>query len=672
MRRDLEIMKRHNINTIRTSHYPNHPEFYNLCDEYGFYVVDEADLEMHGFCLWRTSPGYSYYDPEWPTDMEEWRDAFVDRASRMVERDKNHPCVIMWSLGNESGCGVNHETMAARIRDRDGSRLVHYEQAGADRMKNLVDVVSAMYADPDEVERQGINAPGDPRPYFLCEYVHAMGNGPGGMADYWDLFNKYPRLIGGCIWEWADHAVILHDMDGKPYYGYGGDSGEFPHDGNFCCDGCVMPDRTPYPGTKNIKAVYQNIKAKLIKTENRAVEVEIVNLHDFVTPDCYIFRWDITADGTISGEGTFTLPGLRPGAARAIKLHTQETIPAVVHDGLYVNISACLAYDQIWAGAGFEAARIQLEIPADRAEAAETGTARAPLRITDNGEKIEICGDGFVYVFDRFCGVFTSVRKGGAELLAGRPGLGVWRAPTDNDKHIRDNWGGGNPGKMGSWNMDRVKTKVYSVKEGYVNNDFIITVKCALGGPSKEPVARAEVTYTVAPTGVIGFEIAADINAYADFLPRFGMEFILPAFFEGLTWFGMGPDENYSDIKSHVWMARHASTVTEQYFPYIKPQEHGNHTNTRWLRLMGDNGYGLLFRAKTELEFAASHYTADDLTKATHTSGLSPRPETYLRIDYKVSGIGTGSCGPPTFGHYRLKEKNFRYGFYLEPIGPDK
>jgi beta-galactosidase len=652
MRRDLELMKQHNINTVRTAHYPNHPEFYNLCDEYGFYVVDEADLEMHGFCTRRTGYGYSYYDPEWLTDSPDWRDAFLDRARRMVERDKNHPCVIMWSLGNEAGCGVNHEAMAEWIKTRDGSRLVHYEQAGTERMKKLIDVVSSMYQTLEVVEKHGINEKCDPRPYFMCEYVHAMGNGPGGMTDYWDLINKYPRLIGGCVWEWADHAVVLKDKDGNPYYGYGGDNGEYPHDGNFCCDGCVTPDRTPYPGTKNIKAVYQYMAARLISAEKNAINVEITNLYDFITLGGEEFCWEAEADGIKIAGGTFTLHGLPPKGSRIVALKAE--LPEEALYGVYVNITT-------------HQARVQLALPVKRTASPPAETGLPPLHVSENDREITVCGQRFSYVFDKTYGAFTSLKTDGNELLAGRTGFGVWRAPTDNDMHVKADWYDGADNQK-PWNLDKAQTKVYSTKTKQDSGACVITVTSALAGPSREPFIRMTAAYTVTPDGAISIDAEAGVNEHISMLPRFGFELALTKGMEHLEWFGMGPDECYADINSHVWMGLHTSTVTEQYFPYIVPQEHGNHINTCLLKICDGRGRGLLVKADTAFEFAASHYTTRNLTDATHTCDLGVREETFLRVDYKVGGIGSGSCGPYTFDKYKLTEKRIKYGFTMLPL----
>ncbi|MCL2125951.1 MAG: DUF4981 domain-containing protein [Oscillospiraceae bacterium] len=673
MRRDLALMKQHNINTIRTSHYPNHPEFYNLCDEYGFYVVDEADLEIHGFCTWRREDNYSFYDPEWPTDHPDWRDAFLDRAIRMVERDKNHPSIIMWSLGNEAGCGANHEAMAEWVKARDGSRLLHYELARAGRMATLVDVVSIMYPDLAKLEECGINADGDKRPYFMCEYAHAMGNGPGGLADYWALIDKYPRLIGGCIWEWADHAVLLPDDHGGEYYGYGGDSGEYPHDSNFCCDGCVMPDRKPYPGTKNIKAVYQNVSAKVFSRAERVIDVAITNLHSFAMLDAFVFRWEAVADGVVLGCGSFNIFDHLPKTRRIVELVTDFDIPEETLAGVYLNISVCLGSSQPWAAQGFEVARMQLVIPSGQAAGGLWSAEGAGnVGINEDDRDIAISGHRFSYVFDKTRGAFSSIKWDEAERLFGIPSFGVWRAPTDNDRNVRDVWGG-NPALMNSWNFDRAQTKVYSVEATHVDGNVCISVDCSLAGVSREPFIKMSVQYTISPEGVIGIDVEADVNELIDFLPRFGYEMVLPAGMEHLEWFGLGPDENYSDLKNHVWMARHSSTVPEQYFPYIFPQEHGNHSETHWLSVSDADGNGLMIRARSKFEFAASHIDPVNLTVARHTCDVIPRAETFLRIDYKVGGIGCGSCGPYTFDEYLLSEKKIEFGFGIIPFsGPPR
>ena len=668
MRQDLDVMKQHNINTIRTSHYPNHPEFYNLCNEYGFYVIDEADMEMHGFCTMRRGYTYHYYDSEWLTDNPDWKDAFIDRASRMVERDKNHPSIIMWSLGNEAGCGVNFEEMSKWIKNRDDTRLIHYEQAGSDRMPDLVDVVSGMYFDLELLEKEGINEAGDKRPFILCEYVHAMGNGPGGLADYWELFHKYPRLIGGCIWEWADHAVILKDKDGKPYYGYGGDFGDFPHDGNFCSDGCVLPDRTPYPATKNIKAVYQDISFKLLRAEENIIELEALSNRCFTNFDNFDFRWSYSEDEKIIESGEFKMTGLKPQGTQTTVLKLKQKIADKVKYGAYIDITVHSTEKTLWADAGFEIAAIQLEIPVAKTGNISRNEITGVLNVNENKFETKITGDLFEYSFDNTRAAFTSIKYNGVENISVPTRFGIWRAPTDNDRHIKYEWMESEIGEnRGAWCFDIAKTKVYSVDCNQSENEVLITAKTAILSTAREPFIKMTVLYKINTNGEINVSVDADVSKHIDLIPRFGFEMVLPEGMENLKWFGMGPDECYVDIQNHVKMAEHKSTVTDQYFPYIYPQEHGNHINTYELLVSDDAGKGLLILADSVFEFSALHFSAEDLTKATHTCDLKPRDETFLRIDYKVSGIGTGSCGPYTFEKYKLTDKNIKYGFRITP-----
>jgi beta-galactosidase len=674
IRRDLALMKQHNINAIRTSHYPNAPEFYRLCNRYGFYVIDEADLEMHGFNSRHPSAqwGYSNFDPTVPTDMPEWKNAFLDRARRLVEADKNHPCVIFWSLGNEAGFGGNHVAMADWIHRRDNTRLVHYERASGavrehpDRKYSdaCVDVESVMYPGLEQLITEGKNKRKDPRPFFLCEYLHAMGNGPGGAGDYWDIIYRYPRLIGGCVWEWADHSIILPGTavraDGKPHYGYGGDMGEFPNDGNFCIDGCVMPDRTPYPGLREIKAVYQYIATDMLRTADGVITLKIANLHDFIDLSGYELWWSLENDGQITAQGTVALPAIPPRRSR--KLTIAAPLPEQTWHGAYLNLSYRLAAGRVWAASGFEAAAAQFELPAPTAKIVQPARRFTPLETADDGECTVFSGDCFRYVFNGFYGGFESIAYNGVEALHCRPQFGVWRAPTDNDRNIKSQWG--------AENLNHVQSKLYSVSVEQNNDRALIRVSGALAAVAREPFAKLQVTYTVLPSGQILVDVAADIRKNMMFLPRFGLELAMPAGNERLEYFGLGPDENYIDMRRHVRMGHYTSTVTEQYFPYIKPQEHGNHGNVKWAAVYDALGRGLLFKADAAagVDFSASHYTAEDLTAATHTSDLTPRGETIVRIDYQNGGIGTGSCGPYTFEQYLLKEKTIRYSFSILPF----
>jgi beta-galactosidase len=589
-----------------------------------------------------------------------------------VERDKNHPSVIFWSLGNEAGFGVNHVAMADWIRGRDRTRLIHYEQASsAARRQGHSDactgVVSTMYPTLEYLEEQGKNRKRDPRPFFMCEYLHAMGNGPGGAADYWDLIYKYPRLIGGCVWEWADHSVILRDGEGRRYFGYGGDHGEFPHDGNFCNDGCVTPDRVPYPGLREIKAAYQYIRSELLAAGNGRIRIKITNLHDFTNLKGHELFWTLTNDGELLAEGKAAGLSIPPKKSRILDFFAP--LPETTRWGASLNLSFRLANTLPWAERGHEAALAQHQLPLPQSGPLRRETVLPPLEYTASGEYALIRGENFEYRFNLFYGSFESLAVNGAETLAKRPQLGVWRAPTDNDRNVKLQWAAlGREGGGGSENLDHVAAKVYAVHTEERDGRVIFTVKGSLAPVSRSPLAQTLVTYALLPSGEIQVEIAAEIRKNLMFLPRFGFELALVPGSENLEYFGLGPDENYADMEAHVLQGHYVSTVTEQYFPYIKPQEHGNHGKTAWAAVYDSLGRGLLFKAAGTVDFSASHYSAKDLCAASHTVDLVPQAETIVRIDYQNGGIGSGSCGPYTTEKYRVTAKSIRYGFSILPF----
>lgn len=659
IKKDLEQMKRLNINTIRTSHYPNTPEFYNLCDSYGFYVVDEADLEMHGFCTWNTSYKYSPYDKELPSDMPEWKEALVERASRTLERDKNHSCVIMWSLGNESGYGVNFDAMIEYIKSRDTSRLVHYEGTCVIDDKADVDVVSRMYTSVPGIVEQGQNTE-EKRPFFLCEYSHAMGNGPGDVWDYWQEIYKYPRLIGGCVWEWADHSILVEDEDGNEFYAYGGDFGEETHDGNFCADGLVFPDRTFSTGALEVKHVYQPIKIEAVDLKKGIVK--ITNLYDFTNFDCYTLKWAMTKDGVIIQSGNTNLD-LAPHLTKDVEL--QYNLPVNCELGCYLDFSLISNQDTLWEKSGYEVAIVQLALPVPVIKATSIATKRVSLKVEQDTERIYIEGDGFRYVFNSFYGNFESLCINGTETLADIVKLTTWRAPTDNDRTIKYKWGYFD-GRREGWNLNKPHEKVYSTDFEMKDDCVVITVSGSLAGVSRKSYFRYQSTFTVYPCGKIDVMLKGNVLEECIHLPRLGFEFVMPAGNEQVEYFGMGDHENYIDMCHHAKVGNYKTTVDDQYVPYVMPQEHGNHTKTKLLKVYNSNEMGLQFEGEN-FEFNTSHFTSFDLTDAKHTNELEPREETIVRIDYKVGGIGSASCGPEILKQYELNDKEVHFGFTLKP-----
>jgi beta-galactosidase len=655
IKRDLALMKRHNINTIRTSHYPNTSEFLNLCDEYGFYVVGEADLEMHGFAQRKPEKGgYEPYNAEWLTDKPEWKAAFLDRMRRMVERDKNHAAVVMWSLGNESGYGANHDAMAAWTKARDDSRLLHFEGGtvlGLEKYPQIYDVVSMMYPSLETIETYLKS--GDGRPFFMCEYSHAMGLGPGDPADYWELIDKHARLIGGCVWEWADHAVTLPGPDGKPYYAYGGEFGETVHDENFCADGLARPNREPSSGLLNLKAVYQPFAARLL--ENGDVLIE--NRFDFLSPEGFVLDWELERDGEILESGRTALPAAAPRESAELSLG--YTKPESCRWGCHLNLSFTLRADAPWAKRGHETAAVQLALRVPKEAEAEGDSRPAPLSAREDGEYIYVEGEDFLYTFNRFYGSFESLVKNGVETLAGRMRLGVWRAPTDNERNIAPQWR--------EANYDKLQTKVYGVQFGAGAEKAQIRVSQSLSPVSRAPLARSEICYTVLRSGEILIESVSNIREGAIETPRFGFEIAMPAGNESIEYYGNGPEENYADMKAHAKTGLYRNTVDGEYTPNVMPQEFGNHTGAVFARIFDDKGRGLLFKGRESFNFRAAHFTEADLDAAKRPYELLRREETFLRIDYKVAGVGSASCGPALLDKYKLSEKEIKFSFSITP-----
>lgn len=659
LHKDFIAMKQLNINTIRTSHYPPASEFLKLCNEYGFYVVDEADLEMHGFTTKTAEGAYKAYAKDWLTDDPLWEEALLERIKRMVERDKNHPCIIMWSLGNESGYGAHYNKMCEWIKSRDKVRLIHYERANMVDNPSCVDVVSYMYMSIETLKEEGISK--DERPYFLCEYSHAMGNGPGDVKDYVDTFYQYKRLIGGCIWEWADHVVL---KDGKYYYG--GDFGEATHDGNFCVDGLVFADRTFKAGSLEAKAAYQYMKAQLI--DGSCGKLTITNLHDFTDLKEYALKWEVVADGKVFMKDELTVE-LKPHASTDLNLGYE--LPDSCKMGCFLNLSLVTAKDCRWAEAGYETAMVQLLIPQVeitpwfyKADGLEGRGAEEVLKLEEGNDVVTVfCGENVEYSFHKHKGIFSGIRVKGKELFQEAAKITAWRAPTDNDRHIKHKWGLVSDYYSG-WNINCLFHKCYQMDWKKVREDCVeIVVSGSLAGVAREPFARYKAYYRIDARGYL--TIGLDVNIHKDciWLPRFGYEFILPKEMEQIEYFGMGPYENYRDMCHHVKTGLYHSTADKEYVPYVMPQEHGNHMGVKYLKVYKEKGAILELYSEQGFECNVSQYDSEQLTNATHSHELVPKGQTVVRVDYKVSGIGSHSCGPELMEKYRLNEKSFSYSF---------
>ncbi len=670
MRLDALTMKRHNFNAVRTSHYPNDPYWLDLCDEFGLFVIDEANLESH-----------AYYH-QMCRDRR-YTAAFVERAVRMVERDKNHPSIILWSLGNESGYGANHDAMAGWIRGYDSSRPLHYEPGvwlqnvttqGPVRLYNtgqrVTDIVCPMYPSIEVIVKWATEKdhPDRTRPLIMCEYSHAMGNSNGSLADYWDAFNTYPGLQGGFIWEWIDHGLKEKTVDGQEYWAYGGDYGDTPNDYNFVCDGVVWPDRKPHPGLSEFKHLAQPIKATGYNLKTGVLEIK--NQQDFISLGWIRSEWELKVNGKAVAQGKLPVLKTAPQTIEKLKLK----LPAVTlepGEEAFLNFRFTTAEATPWAPKGFVIGWDQIAVPF-KAKAAKSIPAKkgalAPLTIAKTDASLVISNALLKLSVSQASGLIESFQWKGHDLFQAGPQVQIWRGPTDNDGiKVRPN-PGGNLGKWREKGFDHTKLTALPTKTR-VNPDGSVTLvlKHVAACTASAKAIQHEHVYTLFPDGQILVENSFTVDKAADDLPRLGVVLALPAGMEKLSWYGRGPFENYWDRKRAAMIDLYESTVTGQYVPYIVPQEHGNHTDVRWLSLENKK-VRLFITVNAPIEFTASHFSAQDLYAANHTYDLKPRPETILSLDVHQRGLGTASCGPDTLPQYRLGAGKYTLGYRILPV----
>lgn len=654
MKNDLLIMKRHNINAIRTSHYPNDPRFLELCDELGFYVIDEADLETHG--------AGSAGNIDMISRDPQFENAYLDRMQRMVERDKNHPCVCLWSLGNESGYGENHMKMAEWAKSRDNSRLIHYEGATGWGKNGLdtscIDVYSRMYPSIFEMENLVLNDETEKRPYILCEYCHAMGNGPGDLKEYWDLMYKYARFSGGFVWEWTDHAVKTKTQDGVEYYAYGGDFGDVPNDGNFCMDGLVYPDRTPHTGLLELKNVIAPVRTEAVNLN--AGEIKVTNLYDFTNLSRLILNWKVEKDGTLIDRGEIEELDIAPHTSKDIVL--PYSMPEKADGRYFLTVYYTQAADTEWAEKGYEVAFSQFELPVGKVDKVILEKAAMPVVCINKTEKeIVVEGEDFKYVFNLHYGSFTSIVYNGVPMISKKPIFNIWRAPTDNDRNIAHMWK--------EEGYDRLDTRVYGVKIASESSKHItLCTEFSLCGYIKRPVLSGKAYWTVYGSGDIIMQVQVNVREGIPFLPRFGLQLSMPGENELVEYFGYGPHESYIDKHRSTWKSRFETSVDRMHENYLMPQENGSHYSTEWAAITNKLGMGLLFIGMDDFSFNASHYTPEDLTKAMHPHELKKQNETIVHLDYMNSGVGSNSCGPELLPQYRLSQKEINFKVRIKPV----
>ncbi|MBE0698558.1 MAG: DUF4981 domain-containing protein, partial [Anaerolineaceae bacterium] len=659
---DILLMKRYNINAVRTCHYPNDERWYDLCDEYGIYVWDEANIETH-----------SVYNKL--CNDPEWRTAFLERGVRMVERDKNHASVVTWSLGNESGYGPNHDAIAGWIRGFDPSRIVHYEgtvRLGWDAGHLASDLTCPMYPPLDRIIDYALNE-NYKRPLIMCEYAHAMGNSVGNLKEYWEAIEAYHGLQGGFIWDWVDQGLLKTDEKGASYWAYGGDFGDTINDMNFCVNGLIFPDRTVHPPMVEFKKLIQPVAVRAVDLESG--KIEIVNKHDFVTLKHLVCTWELAVDGEVVQRGQLPLMNTRPGFAESLSIpYSQPRLSPGAE--CFLNLRFCLAKDTLWASAGHEVAWEQFKLPFAAPELVTLSPFdMAALEVINETSSITVRGTDFSIAFDRSSGLLTNYDWHGAALIQSGPALNIWRAPTDNDgfKWMSDDeWILSQKKLLSQWlvaGLDRLESKLETL-ECVQLLPQAVEVKTVHVVKAVDIAAgfRHAVTYTIYGNGAVRME--NEVTPFGDLppLPRLGVALVIPAGFEEFSWFGRGPEESYVDRKAGVAVGLYSGTVDEQYVPYIMPQENGNKTDVRWAALSNSEGAGLLVAGEPLLEVSASHFTAHDLYQALHTNELARRPEVHFNLDLMQCGLGGNSCGPKTLDKYMLWPGEAKFSILLRPF----
>ena len=660
MLKDIRLMKKFNINAVRTSHYPNTPLWYNLCDRYGLYVIDEANVESHGMG----------YDPDKTLGNNlGWKAAHLDRTARMVERDKNHACIIIWSLGNEAGDGVNFEATYNWIKKRDPSRPVQYEMAD---LRPHTDIFCPMYARIHILSDYASQK--RPRPLILCEYAHAMGNSVGNLKDYWDVIYQHPQLQGGFIWDWVDQGILAETEEGKKFWAYGGDFGPegTPSSGNFCLNGLVFPDRKLHPSIWEVKKVYQNITAS--EVDLRSGKIKITNRYDFINLNRFDVLWELKADDTILTEGKITGPDIKPHKSKIFTLPFPEIKPEPGYE-YFLNLSFHTREKTELIPPEYEAAWEQFKLPYYKQKVLTEISRVAKIRRKKKGAKLQIEGLEFSYIFNLKKGHFVSLKYMDTELI--KSGVkqetvpffctpNFWRAPTDND------YGNNMPQRLGIWKdagKNRVITRVESRQNS--NRDIFIDVEAAL--PDVE--SKYFTSYHIFGNGdiIVSNRFVPGKKGLPD-LPRLGVQMTLRSEFDNISWYGRGPYETYWDRKSGAKVGVYNGKVKDQYHPYIRPQENGNKTDVSWLALTNKGGIGLLVVGEPLLSVSAHHFLTEDFDSGDkkqqrHASDLKPRDLVNLNLDYKQMGVGGDtSWGARPHPQYRLPAQEYTYSFKLRPF----
>ena len=658
--KDLELMKKNNINSIRCSHYPKNPFFYRMCDKYGFYVIDEANIETHG--MGTTNQGLEFSPKRQeihPAYIPQWKEMHLDRTKRMYERDKNYPSIVIWSLGNEAGNGENLFSTYEWLKNIDNSRPVQYE--GATKYSNT-DIQAPMYPTIEEMKDYAENNP--TRPLILCEYAHAMGNSVGNLQEYWDLIENYDIMQGGFIWDWVDQGLLTYNDKDEEFWAYGGDLGgeNYQNDKNFCNNGLVNPDRSIHPSLKEVKKVYQSIKFNIESIENK--EILISNKYDFKNLKEFYFEWELLKNGKQISKGTINEFELAPNKSKIIKIDFPEIYDV---DEYHLNIYAkkksygnlipkdhTVAYNQFFLGGK----RINNKTSLDNSKNA--------IKVSQNKKTLDLFGEGFKISFNKENGRLTEINYGNENIILQGIKPNFWRAPIDND------YGFLMPFKLKVWKQASKKQNFESIKIKNLKRQGV-EVKTNYYLPDVK--AFVDITYSIKINGRINIKTSlSGISEKLPVLPLFGTNFIINKSYDNVVWYGRGPHENYQDRKTSSLVGIYNYKVSQMYFPYIRPQENGNRTDTRWLSLTNSEGNGIIIESSNLFEFSSHHQYNDDFDggdrkSQTHTYDIIKRPIVNLNINYKQMGVGgDDSWGKQPHDEYKIKPGNLSFNYSISPI----
>ena len=665
MLRDLYILKSHNVNMIRTSHYPNDPRLPELCDRLGFYLCDETDIETHGMDV--------VGDWDAQTNSPDWTESYIDRIQRMLERDKNRACVLMWSVGNESGTGLNHRLMYEYVHSRIPDAIVHSEDVTRRRKPLLVsdkkedkesydcawiDIESRMYPGYAESIDLYVNNKYVKKPFFLCEYSHAMGNGPGDLEQYWQLIYANDAFFGGCVWEMIDHSVNVGTL-ADPKYIYGGDFGTRPHDSNFCVDGLVYPDRRVHTGFIEYKQVLR--PCRMVSFDQKSATVRLRNMRYFKTLEDLDMFWTVERNGKVVKQGRVAGLNIRPQQNRSYTLPVDLTsLDGICTLNLYFKSNEATE----WQDAGYELGFEQVLLDsAAMTSTPDISIVKKELCVEQSDKLITVCDGDKTYTVDKIHGLICSINDNGKELLTTAITPNIWRAPTDNDRNLKNEWF--------KRSYDYMMLKCYSCE--LVNADATkasVKVSMSMGSPRLRPALRMEIEYLFKKGEGVELKFDVEVAEGLPMLPRFGVEFRMPGDCEYIKYFGKGPYESYTDKCMASRLSTFASTVTDHFEHYVRPQENMAHVDSRWVSIANTAARGLLATNTDSTEsfsFNCSHFTSEMLTKTPHDFELEPLEDTVVYLDYRHNGIGSNSCGPWLDNQWQFTEKKFTFSVRLVP-----